>query len=222
MKNRLGGLGTILIATSLAPMLSACSSSGGSCGKVQPCGGDIVGDYTMTGACVNNGSIAMQIAQFLPTCPQLTANVSNIQLTGTESFNADMTYSADEVLTASGQATIPPSCLQVNGITLTCAQADQLIQGLIASSPGQLQSAHCAGTTTCVCGFVLAPMPLTQTGTYTTSGTTITMTASDGTYAANQYCVKGNQLHLITVNTTMPMGPMGQVNIDTDTVETRK
>ena len=222
MKNRLGGLVTILIATSLAPLLSACSSSSGSCGKVQPCGGDIVGDYKISSVCVNNGTIAMQIQQYLPNCPQLTANVSSFQVTGTESFNADLTYNADEMVTAAGQAMVPPSCLQSGGITLTCGELDLLLQQLIATSPGQLQSAHCTGSTTCVCGFVLAPMHLVQMGTYTTSGTNITLTASDGTYAANQYCVKGNELHLVTVNATMPIGSMGQVNIDSDTVETRR
>jgi len=222
MKNRLGGLVTILIATSLAPLLSACSSSSGSCGKVQPCGGDIVGDYTITGTCVNNGTIAMQIAQYLPGCPQLTANVSSLHVSGTQSFNADLTYSADEMVTASGQAMVPPSCLMSGGITLTCPELDLLLQQLISTNPGQLQSAHCTGGTTCLCGFVLAPMHLLQTGTYTTSGTNLTLMASDGTYAADQYCVQKNELHLITVNTTMPIGAMGQVNIDSDTVETRK
>jgi len=213
---------SILIAITLAPILSACSSSSGSCGKVQPCGGDIVGDYNITGTCVNNGTIAMQIAQYLPNCPQLTAKLSSFNVTGTESFNADMTYNADEMVTASGLAMVPPSCLMSSGITLTCAELDLLLQQLIATMPGQLQAAHCTGSTTCSCSFVLAPMHLLQSGTYTTSGTNLTLMASDGTYAADQYCVQKNELHLVTVNATMPIGAMGQVNIDSDTVETRK
>jgi hypothetical protein len=53
--------------------------------------------------------------------------------------------------------------------------------------------------------FVLNQMNISETGTYTTSGTTFTTTSSTGAVSASQYCVKGSELHVIDVDMTMPM-----------------
>jgi len=214
-----GRWGLLLLSVAAAPVLSTCgSSSGGSCGKVAPCGGDIVGNWTITGACVNNAAVTMQIAQVLPGCTTATGSTSSIHATGSASFNTDMTYTLTETLSASGQATIPPSCLQVSGFNITCAEADLLLQQFIATTPMGIQSAHCSGTQSCVCDFTLAPTTTSETGTYSTTGTTLITTANTGTVNSVDYCVQKNELHMVAVDTTMPMGPMGQVNIDADTV----
>jgi hypothetical protein len=211
--------GMVLFSIVAAPLLSTCGSSGGgSCGKVAPCGGDIVGSWTITGACVNNGAVTMQIAQLLPGCTTATGSVSNVHATGSASFNTDMTYTLTETLSASGQATIPPSCLQVSGFSITCADADLLLQQVIVTMPTGIQSAHCSGSSSCVCDFTLSPTTTNETGTYTTTGTTLATTADTGTVNSIDYCVQKNALHMVAVDTTMPMGPMGQVNIDADTV----
>jgi hypothetical protein len=45
----------------------------------------------------------------------------------------------------------------------------------------------------------------------------ITLTASgDGRSMPQSYCVQGNTLHILDVDTTMNMGPMGQATIVDD------
>jgi len=224
MKNRLAGLGPVLLVLAAAPTLAACSSSsGGSCGKVGPCGGDVVGDWTVSGACVNNATLTMQI---IPNCPMAMATGSNIKVTGHATFNADLTYNLTETITASGSGTVPPSCLQViSGVTLTCAELDLLIQQLVASDPTMLQSAHCTGNATCTCSFTTAPQTTTGAGNYYNvgaEGSTLEMILSDtggvATALVTDYCVQKNEMHWVQVNTTMPLGAMGQANIDSDTV----
>jgi hypothetical protein len=218
-KNSLGGWTAVLLALAAAPILSTCGDkAAGSCGKVAPCGGDVVGSWTISGACANAMSLAMQV---VPNCPTATATASSIHATGSATFNMDLTYTLSETLTVSASGTVPAECLVYAGLTLTCAQFDELIQAYIASDPSMVQSAHCAGGMTCSCSFVLAPQTRTETGTYYTSGTALT-TLTNTTGSVTDYCVQKNELHMVSVNTTMPMGPMGQVNIDADTVFTKQ
>jgi hypothetical protein len=222
MRIGIGVLGKLFLWFGAALFLSTCGSSGGggNCGKVAPCGGDVVGNWTVSGACITAASLAMQIA---PNCSNVMVNTATIDVTGNASFNADGTYTLMETTTVSATGTLPASCLMLSGVTLTCAEFDGLLQAYIATNPGMLESAHCAGTTDCSCNFTLAPQILNQMGTYNTLGSpTLTLNnASDGMTYGTQYCVQGNQMHTIRVNATMPMGAMGQVNIDEDTIFTK-
>jgi hypothetical protein len=208
----------------LASMLSACGSSSGngSCGKVNPCGGDITGDWTITGACVSNEAATMQIASILPGCTTAMVTSTSVKASGSASFDANMSYTLTRTLTSSGKATIPPSCLMVAGVMLSCAAADALIQQYIATNPMGVQSAHCSGTDTCVCDVTLAPTTTTEMGTYATAGTAVTLTTSTGTVGVADYCVQKGELHITVVNATMPVDAMGNVNADADTVFKKK
>ena len=196
----------VVFASVLTPIVSACGGGSGSCGKVSACGGDVVGNYNISAGCINNAALNMQL---VANCPGATANASGVKVTGSGSFNADLTYSTTETLTASFSETIPASCLTTtsNGITitLTCAQLDQAIQQLVQQDPTTIQSAHCAGANSCTCSFTLAGQTTTEMGTYTTLGTTITMTSSTGTVTTDSYCVQGKDLHVMSFDMTMPM-----------------
>lgn len=221
MKRGMGGLAKALAACGAAVVLSTCGSSGsGSCGKVAPCGGDIVGNWKATGACANAMTLSMQV---VPGCTDVMASSVNIQITGNASFNTDGTYTLNETTIVSGSGIVPASCLQLAGVPLTCSQFDLLIQQYIATDPtAMVKAAHCSGNTDCSCTFTLAPQVLAQTGTYNTLGSPVlTLNANDGIVYGADYCVQKNELHLIKVNATMPMGAMGQANIDADTVFTK-
>jgi hypothetical protein len=64
---------------------------------------------------------------------------------------------------------------------------------------------------------------LSETGTYTVSGTTFSATTTGGAASMltgggpASYCVQGTTLHAITLS-TMSMGSMGQAGIDEDTI----
>jgi hypothetical protein len=217
-----GRLFLSLVSIAAVPFLSTCgSSSNGSCGKVQPCGGDIVGNWKVSGACINAASLSMQI---VPNCTDVMVKSATIKATGNASFNADGTYSMTLSSTLSGSGTLPASCLQVSGLTLTCEAFDLLVQEFIATDPTMMvQSAHCSGSTDCSCSFTLAPQLMSTTGTYNTIGSPVlTLNASDGTVYGTDYCVQKNELHTMRVNATMPMGAMGQFNIDEDTFFTKQ
>jgi hypothetical protein len=203
----------VVFSAALAPILSACGDGAGSCGKVQPCGGDVVGSYNISGACYNSASLEMPVIE---GCPGATVAITSLGVTGSATFGADMTYSVSETITATASQTLPASCLTMNGLTLTCMQVDQLAQQVLLSNPA-IQSIRCAGSSSCTCTFTLAPMTIAESGTYTTSGTTISLVDSAGGASSSEYCVQGNELHLISIDMTMPMG-----TIEADTVLTKR
>jgi len=209
---------TFLLSVALVPILSTCGSSSGSssCGKLQPCGGDIVGNWTIADACVSNTTVTMQVGRILSNCPSLTATASGVHATGSVSFNTDLTYTVTETLTTSGQATIPASCLQSGGTTLTCAQLDQRFQQIIAANSMDLQSAHCSGSGSCVCDVTLAPMTTNETGTYVADGVILNTTNTANVLNIFDYCVQKNDLHMILIDGSTDA--MGNLNITADTV----
>jgi hypothetical protein len=202
----------VVFSTALAAMTASCGGSSGSCGKVQPCGGSVVGTYNISAACINQAALNMQLQI---DCPGAQVSYGNIHVSGNSSFNADMTYSLTETVSASVSESLPSSCLTQLGIT-SCAVLDAALQASIGSDP-TIQSGHCSGSGTCTCTFVLAPQTNTESGTYTTAGTTLTTTASDGSTSSSAYCVQGSELHVMQVDMTMAMG-----TIQADIVMTKK
>jgi hypothetical protein len=201
----------------LAPLLSACGDEAGSCGKVQPCGGNVVGNYDVTAACTTDPTGGMD---FGINCPEAVVGTPAISITGSASFNADFTYMLTRTVSATAPVTFPPSCLAAltGGITLTCEQINQAVPLLIASMPDVIQAATCSGSgATCTCTVTLVPQTTSESGEYNTSGTTLTtIVSSTGTVYGGQYCVQGNELHYIQVEPTMPM------TIIADTVLTKR
>jgi hypothetical protein len=97
---------TLSITACLAMMvLSGCGGSGGMCGNTAACGGDIVGTWTIASSCVS-GSSAISA-----TCPGETVDGANLKVTGTVTYNADMTYTANSILSGSETLMLPLSCV---------------------------------------------------------------------------------------------------------------
>jgi hypothetical protein len=64
------------------------------------------------------------------------------------------------------------------------------------------------GSGSCTCTFTINSDIENSSGTYTTGGTLLNLYATAGTTAttgARDYCVKDTSLHLVTLDTTMPM-----------------
>jgi hypothetical protein len=179
--------------------LSACGSSGSTCGQVPPCGGDIVGDWTIVDACLSfNG--ASPLGDF---CPSATVDAAGIDPSGMVSYRSDLTYSVTLTLSGTIALSIPTSCLTIDGVTVTCAQLDQAAkQALIDNPDPSIQSISCAGSSACVCTIQMTPQTSTSSGTYTTSGTLL---IENGGSESN-YCVQESELHVIS--TSMSMGSL--------------
>lgn len=207
---------TVIFSAALVPLVPACGDeSGGSCGKVQPCGGNLVGSYSISAACT---TAPMGGMDFGFNCPEASVGTPALSVSGSASFNADLTYTMTTTASATAQVMFPPACLapQTGGITLTCDQINQLVPLLIANMPGTIQSATCAGGDTCTCTVTLVPQTTSESGTYVTSGTSLTTTDSTGAVSSGGYCVQGNEVHYIQVDATMPS------TILADTVLTRR
>jgi len=161
------------------------SSSGGTC-TVPTCGGDPTGTWTLTSSCLDTTALRQAFLQgSMGKCPQATVG-ANITPTGTLALNADLTYVANFTLGGNTTINIPTSCL--NGAT--CADLSAALQLDISADP-TIQSASCSGSGTCACTEVLVPQPVNESGTYTKSGSSLTLTATGGTPATDSYCVSG-------------------------------
>jgi hypothetical protein len=168
---------------------------------------------------VDSASVASQFQD--PQCPTATAALGPLSVSGTVSFNADKSYTTTETTSGSVVVTLPASCLTVNGVTLTCAQAAQAIQAADASTAPMFSSVSCTGTSGCACTVTVAPTTSSDSGTWSQSGTQIALMSTAGNSGGGDYCVQGNEIHLLTLDVTMPMGPMGTLKIAKDVVATR-
>jgi len=208
---RIFGLGIMALSASILP---ACGGSGpaASCGKVQPCGGNVVGDWNLVATCETTAAINAGLANELmgTVCPTVTASNVSMSISGSLMFNADSTYSLSQQVGVAFDANIPASC----SAALSCAMAEANLQAAIAA--GDVISGSCAGTP-CVCHEVLATTEA-EAGTYATAGNALTLTSTAGPVSSVDYCIQGSTAHLMSVSMAMNMGTMGQFVINTDLV----
>lgn len=220
MKNHLFTEYLVLILTAalaLSSSLLGCggdSGGGGACGKVNPCGGSLVGDWKVTGSClVSTGSGPI-------FCSTATTTVDMYSVTGNVAFMANKNFSRMLSETLSITIDFPNSCLTINGTTLTCAEFDAAQKEGLAMNPDPaIASISCASTgLSCKCAVLGAADNMTGMGTWATAGTKLMSTEVGKMPSVTDYCVQGNNLHVIGLDMAMPMGPMGQFNITHDLV----
>jgi hypothetical protein len=197
----------------LAAPLVGCggSSAPPNCGIEQPCGGDVVGNWSFAGVCSN---VAASSAEVMAICPGASIGGSSISLTGSLIFNADGTYTASNWHeTFSLTETVPLSC--AGGSTSSCAENNgtttETQNGVSATV-----TTTCTGTTVCTCRLSGNLSIASDAGSYTIAGTTLDLLgpATSGTFP---YCVEEKRLHLMELSATMTT-PMGQAVITSDIV----
>jgi hypothetical protein len=186
------------VATFSLSLTIACGSSAqhtdaavtsGTCGRVQPCGGDLLGTWTLTETCTD---IATQPPL---TCPDERIASWTPTLTGNWTFNADLTYSRSTTSSAVVVWNIPLSC--ISALAASCADFEAQVQATL--DPGQ--TIACTGTTTCVCTETAAPSGQTDNGTYQVTGSNVALTSAvTGTTGTGSYCVQDGRLHIVTLN----------------------
>lgn len=146
-------------------------------GEFTPCGGDITGTWSFTGACVDASQ-----ADVDPTngqCPETVLTVT-LDATGTLTFNADKTYTIDTTEFATHIKTLPASCADAFGGSAGCAD----------DFDGTMD-----GNGACVYTKVDKPGSKKKSGSYTTTGTSFTTTETGGSPDSPiTYCVTGNTL----------------------------
>ncbi len=216
MRTWFGALGVVSLA-SLA--VGACGgkvdeAGGGSCGMVQPCGGNIVGNWTVNEACADVSAATQALLARIP-CSGVSIDSTTVKSKGQLSFSANASYTLALESTASIGLSVPTSCLQLGGaLSVTCAQLSALALG---SAGDMVKSIVCAGSKGgCSCSAELLVPKVDQSGTYQTSGSELMLRSNTAT--TNQYCVQSDSLHLIDVQ----MGSASAMQIRGDLLAKRR
>jgi len=217
---RNGPLGTIcllVLATTIATNGCSISSGGGgaggnsgaggaSCSDVTPCGGDVVGTWTVTSSCLKvTGELDLGLVG--AGCPSAPVTGS-LQVTGTWTANADGTYSDNTTTSGEEQFTLAPSCLVISSAPVTCDGAANLLKSLgyfsLTCRDVAGGGCTCSGTVqqTGAIGLV-SPAPSTN-GSYTTSGNEVTISGDSGD-TKYSYCVSARTVTMTPESTSPTM-----------------
>lgn len=151
------------------------------------CGGDIVGDWKITGVCYDETALAAQAKQL---CADATLKIGDASVTGDVSYKADKSFvqGATE-LDATAELSLSTSCLG----GATCAQ----LQAQVNMDAADGNEANCVSAAGggCTCSTTIKDSSKSN-GTYSTSGNTVTQTANNAT-EVQDFCVNGNRLVLL-------------------------
>jgi hypothetical protein len=190
---------------------SSSSGSGSSCTDSASCGGNLVGTWNITQACTGNTSVGQSNNTF---CPSETVVLGTPQVSGSITFNSDMSYSLALTEMISETVTVPASCLTVNGLTLTCDQIAQVFNSVTQSGDAGTSPTTCAAAGGgCNCALSSATVNYQEGGSYTTSGSnyTTTPTTGNGGPGGGTYCVSGSTLRVVTTPAGVDSGPVAGV-----------
>ncbi|WP_437724977.1 hypothetical protein [Sorangium sp. So ce861] len=189
---------SILLVASLLS-LAACgddgnsddggSNGGAACGGLAACGGDPTGSWTIEETCLDSSTFA----ELTEGC-DAEIDASGVEMVGTAEFRADSTYVTTSTLQGPMKIVYPPSCLTMEGVTITCEQLDASMQEVVGDG-ALLASASCvAAGQGCACTLVLEGSTTTGEGTWSVSGTSLTL-APDGQEPDEvPFCVEGSSL----------------------------
>lgn len=177
---------TALLAVSCGTR-TALEETGQSCVAPTPCGGDVVGVWSIDGACTP--SPVEEHSQ--DWCRGISFSSEVLEASGTLDFRADGTLYVDIGATLHARAVYPNTCIE----TIPCQDIGDAFRNP-NSEDSTVTSASCsAGATTCECTIdsVIDPArPVRHT--YTVEGTRILdADTTTGTTSPIDYCVNGGR-----------------------------
>ena len=199
MHTRASAIRTMAAAAVMALAASAGGCGGGhspppNCLQVQPCGGDVVGNWSFLGTC---SDVQAQSAELAASCPGAKINAAGVSLTGTLNFTAYATYTATnwhEFFVIA--ETVPLSCAGAARCTDRNGTETDTSNGSMVTV-----TTACSGTTTCACRVNGTLTLSSDSGSYTTAGTLLDMYGGT-TSGLFDYCVEDNRLHLLNLTST--------------------
>jgi len=187
------------------------------CGNVQPCGGDVVGNWMFVEQCQSAASIAASKANFSANaagtwCPSQTLVGIEPQASGALVLDAAGAYALDLVFGGYIDINFPASCIA----GASCDDATAGFQSQIEEGTFPIPSVTsiaCAGTSSCVCHAAIY-RSRSESGTFSISGNVLSLAATTGAVTSKSVCVAGRSLHILDTST----GSTGQTVIDSDLV----
>jgi hypothetical protein len=161
--------------------------------NVEPCGGEVVGEWNVTSSCLKISG-QLDISGIGTGCKSAEITDGSLQVTGTWTATSDGKYTDKTTTTGEEDLTLDSSCLFISGTTTTCDRIGGVIQGLgyalvecIDASGG---GCTCKATVDQSGGMGLLSTDPSTSGRITTADNVVT-TDSDTTYS---YCVSGNTM----------------------------
>jgi hypothetical protein len=187
MKAARGGvLLTLCVAGACSDDSKDSDLSGGQCTtEFKPCGGDLVGTWEYTGACLSElPDLPLEgAAKAFAVCDDEPEIDVSIDLSGEAEFGEDGSFRSEQTAALSGGVRISDGCLAQVGKSM---EAADLSCEDIAAKP-------VAGG--CRIEMEEEPGELTATGTYSVSGSELEVVTGGGDSSpATGYCVRGDTL----------------------------
>jgi len=205
----------VLLATVSSGFHFGCDGSnnpltGGTCPAFTPCGGNITGTWHLKSLC--NASSPGDAATSSSGCTSILPSVElGAGYNATYTFASDGTFQVSASGTMTETAHYPLACYPSDASASTVCSGIGTDEkrswqgaadaGQIVSSPTSV-SCNTQGSDTCTCRFDLTIFPLTESGTYSVSGSRLTITEAHSPGAGGSaptpadYCVVGNTLTL--------------------------
>src|SRR5580765_6728977 len=187
---------SMLVGVALSFAAAGCGGSGGgnTCG-VTPCGGDVVGTWVGSSACIDRALLNADIAPALKgSCPTATVAAVSLMPTGMLALAADMSYTGTLAVNTMLDINYPASCVASS----TCAEVTAPLRTAVGTNG--IESVNCPDTAACTCTIVQTIDIVNATGTWATSGTTLSFANAPG--GDGPYCVQGSSLHMIALDAT--------------------
>ena len=206
-----------------APDAAGDGGPAATCGNVQPCGGDVVGNWMFVEQCQSAASIAASKANFSAMaagswCPEQTLVGIEPQASGSLVLDAAGAYALDLVFGGYIDIDFPASCIAgASCDDATAGFQSQIEQGTFPIPT--VTSIACSGASSCVCHAAVDRLR-SESGTYSVSGSALSFAATTGAVTNKSYCVAGSRLHILdtSTSTSTATGSTGQIAIDSDLV----
>lgn len=176
----------------------------GTCG-VAPCAGDVVGNWQASSACIDEVALNMDfLTEIMGSCPTASLDVVSLIPSGTVAFAADMTFTDTLVVSSTMNINFPAACIP----GVACSMLTEVLQSLVGANG--VTSVSCAGSSGCTCTMAQTIDSIDGSGTWSTSGTTLTLTAAAGNQQS-AYCVQGASLHMLDLDMSTMMKVVGDI-----------
>jgi len=179
------------------------SSSGGApaggastCSNVTPCGGSVIGSWTVASSCLKlSGNMDVSLLGLGTAGDCLTVPaIGSITTSGTFVANPDGTFIDNTTTTGSATFPLAASCLSVSHVDITCERMASIFSAAgwtTSTCTDTAGQCSCSLSTNQQAGLGMVSVLATKQGTYSTSGNVLTV--GDLNY---QYCASGQTLSL--------------------------
>ena len=170
---------------------SGSGGAGGSCSNATPCGGTLVGTWSVTSSCLKvTGNLDLTLVSMGCSSSPVTGS---LQVSGTWTANSDGTYSDSTTTSGDVQFTLQASCLVISGTpATTCDKAAGALSALGYST------VNCASATGggCTCTAKVQQALSSASGAYSISGNVVTNVGdlADPYFTKYSYCVSANSM----------------------------